>query len=90
MVDNSKDDYRVETDVYRVADRYRYATDESWYEYRVKLYLNDELIDEWDSIIETYNGVKAQRLTQKSAKRSAQQVVSAVEDGGEVEEYFTI
>jgi len=58
--------------------------DESWYEYRV--FLQDsmgEIVDMWNSKVETYNGVKDQRLSEKEAKEAIDKIKEDINEKGE-------
>jgi len=60
-----------------------------WYEYTVKL-LNDEgnVVDEWDSLVECYNG--AQRLTMEEAEKAIEEIRRDVEERGCPERWFRL
>lgn len=80
----------LESKIYAVSDRVPGVSDESWYEYRVRL-LDDEncVIDEWDSLFETYNGVKGQRLRREAARNAVREIRDDVENG-EADSWFDI
>lgn len=58
-----------------------YAIDGGGYEYRVKLLNEDtaEVIDEWDSLYECYNG--SGHISKENAKATIKQIQSDVSDG---------
>lgn len=59
---------KLNSKIYQVVEEVNGVLDESWYEYRVRL-VDDHnvLIDEFDSLTETYNERKAQRLSKQQA-----------------------
>ena len=83
--------FEVDFEVYRVADELPDVEDESWYEYRVKLYKynfleNRQLIDDWDSI-GLYNPISG-GLTKERAEEAAKEVKKDVEENGEADAWF--
>jgi hypothetical protein len=70
--------YRLTATIYPVSD-----DDPDWWEYRVHLWDRDtdELVDEWDSLCETYNGVPGQRLSFEEAERAVERIRDSVTDG---------
>lgn len=66
----------TDTNTYRVSeehpDAYPNAPDD-WFEYQVELVCSDcgALIDTFDSLFETYNGMQNQRLTKEEAEKAA-------------------
>jgi len=78
----------VETTVYKVAERHPTVDDEEWYEYSVALVHEGVTLDKWDSLVETYNNVEAQRLTQAEARMAAEDIKKEVEEDGKADEWF--
>jgi hypothetical protein len=88
-------EYHVYGRVYNVAERQKemfgekLTDDESWYEYEV--FLENEkgvVISEWDSKVETYNGVKGQRLSEKSAREAIEEIKEDINEKGEDPSYW--
>jgi len=80
----------VDYEVYQVSERIESVDDEDWYEYIVSLYDDQQnLLDEWNSRRETYNGVKSQRLTKKKAEEAAQEIKDDVA-AGEASAWFDL
>lgn len=79
---------RFEGTVYAVSERLRNVSDESWHEYEARL-MDDEggIIDEWNSRLETYNGVHGQRLSRASAEEAVEEIKQDVKDG-EADSWF--
>lgn len=80
-------DYRVYGKVYNVAKEQKeqfgesITNDESWFEYRVFLENSKgEIVDSWNSLNETYNGVKGQRLSKEKAKSAIDEIKTDIED----------
>lgn len=80
----------LKSTVYAVSDRVPGVSDESWYEYRVRL-LDDEncTIDRWDSLFETYNGVEGQRLSKSESEAAVEEIKQDVKCGN-ADEWFDI
>ena len=58
-----------------------YDNHEGWYEYLVEMDEGLELYDgKFNSLTETYNGVKAQRFTKKNAIEAAKQLIKETEE----------
>ncbi len=58
-----------------------------WYEYEMFLIEpNGDIVSEWDSLTETYNGV--QRLTEAEARKSVKEIVDDVK-AGKASHWFT-
>ena len=95
MVKRKRGKLRAIGEVYNVRER---MTEEAgvhgswddypdWYEYEMFLYgPNGEIVDEWDSLSETYNGV--QRLSRETAERAVKEIVDDVA-AGKVEHWFS-
>lgn len=66
--------YRVNGRVYRVKE------DENAYEYHVQLFEGEELIDEWDSIIECYS-IHHNHPTHEKAVSAVQEITNDVHEG---------
>lgn len=84
MNENNGSEFHVEGQVYQVQDMLGedYTDDEDWYEYRVQLVnQGGEIVDEWDSLGETYNGVPGQRLSKDKAEESLQEIRQDVRKG---------
>ena len=75
---------RAETTVYRIE-----PDNDDWYEYICELYRGYNLIDRWDSLHETYNGVEGQRLSFDEAREAAQEIRESV-NNGDVEDWFDL
>lgn len=73
MPDEAQTEYKVNADVYSV--------DKGGYEYRVKLLNeeNHEVVDDWDSLHECFNG--SGHLTEANAKATIQNIKDDVQDG---------
>jgi len=85
-----KQNFTVFGEVYNVAKEQKehfgesLTDDRSWYEYRVFLQNNTgEIVDMWDSKVETYNGVKSQRLSEKEAKEAINEIKGNINEKGE-------
>jgi len=85
-----KQNFTVFGEVYNVAKDEKehfgksLTDDESWYEYRV--FLQDstgEIVDMWNSKVETYNGVKGQRLSEKEAREAIDEIKEDINEKGE-------
>lgn len=60
------------------------STDHNWYEYRITaacVRCGAEIGDEFDSLYETYNGIRAQRLNEDSANAAIVQYFDEIESG---------
>lgn len=58
--------------------------DQEWYEYRVFLQdSNGKIVDEWDSRLETYNGLKSQRLSESKAKEAIGEIKEDINENNE-------
>ena len=56
--------------------------DPSWFEYRVMLLDEDgDIVDEWNSLDETYNGAISRRLTEEGALAAIEEIRTAVKAG---------
>lgn len=82
-------EYDATGTVYQVAEHIPGEEDEDWYEYRVFLFRGETLVDEWDSLAETYNGVKGQRLDYREAQAAVEEVIEGVQEGN-AENWFNI
>ena len=78
--------FTVDAEVYNVAARMAdsggpgYDDNPDWWEYEVRLLDSDgDVVDEWDSLSETYNGV--QQLTQSNAKKAVAEIAADVKAG---------
>jgi len=72
----------IQSEVYQVSERIESVDDEDWYEYIVSLYDDQQnLLDEWNSRLETYNGIKGQRLTKKKAEEAVEEIKEDVAAG---------
>jgi hypothetical protein len=85
-----KQKYTVFGEVYNVAKDEKehfgksLTNDQSWYEYRVYLQDNSgKIVDMWDSKVETYNGVKGQRLSKQGAKDAINEIKEDINEKGE-------
>lgn len=81
-------EFTVGCKVYNVSEELKRDVDEEWYEYIVTLYQNGEHITEFDSRLETYNGV--QKLNEKSARRTAHNIKKEVERTQEPDRWFDV
>jgi len=90
QTDEQEFDYLVDFEVYRVADKLESVDDEGWYEYQVYLMQAEDVVDHWDSRLETYNGLKSQRLTERRATNSALEIKQQVEQTQEASEWFDV
>ena len=90
QTDEQEFDYLVDFEVYRVADKLESVDDEGWYEYQVYLMQAEDVVDHWDSRLETHNGSKSQRLTERRATNSASEIKQQVERTQEVSEWFDV
>ena len=80
----------VDYEVYQVSERIESVEDEEWYEYIVSLYEDQQnLLDEWNSRRETYNGIKGQRLTKKKAEEAVEEIEDDVA-AGEAPSWFDL
>lgn len=91
------ENYHAYGQVYNVRERQleqfgeALTDDPSWFEYEVFLENeNGEVIDEWDSIIETYNGVKGQRLSEKKAQEAIDEIMEDVNENNEADMWFRV
>lgn len=72
----------VDHEIYQVSERIESVDDEDWYEYIVSLYDDQQnLLNEWNSRLETYSGVKDQRLSYEQALEAAQEIKEDVAAG---------
>jgi len=81
-------EFTVGYKIYNVSEELERDVDKEWYEYRVTLYQNGEQIDEFDSRLETYNGV--QKLNEDSARESAHRIKEEVEQTQEPNRWFDV
>lgn len=88
--DGPEHSYTVDFDVYRVCDRIETVNDKNWWEYKVRLLDNGDVVDSWDSRLATYNGKESQRLNKSSAIEAAKRVKQEVEGSGSVSGYFEV
>lgn len=80
----------VDYEVYQVSERIESVEDSDWHEYIVALYDDQQnILDEWNSRLETYNGMKDQRLSYEQALEAAQEIKEDVA-GGEAPEWFDL
>lgn len=77
---------------YRVRDHYRDSgipgwkeVPAKWWEYRVTLLRNGRTVTQWDSLVETYNGM--QQLTYNQCRSSIAEIKRDVERG-KIEDWF--
>jgi len=87
---NETEGFIVEYSVYRVSNVVQGVEDDSWFEYRVELLDGDETLDEWDSRVETYNGVEGQRLTERKARHTCEEIKEDVEQFGKASNWFNV
>lgn len=80
----------VEYDVYKVSNVLESVDDDTWFEYRVELLKQDEILDKWDSRLETYDGVEAHRLTERKARHTCEEIKEDVEHFGKADEWFDV
>lgn len=87
----------VEYDVYKVSDESKAISDETWYEYRVELVAimtepdsSLVVLDKWDSRLETYNGVEDQRLTERKARHTCEEIKEDVEHFDKASHWFDV
>ena len=79
MPKTKKDKYTVAYEVYNVKERYEENgidttnTPSDWFEYEMDLYKNGKLIESWDSLSDTYDGIH--KLTRESATKAAEDIV---------------
>jgi hypothetical protein len=84
------EEYWVSGEIYNVKRAICGVPDEEWYEYRVELVKNGEVISSFDSRLETYNGVEGQRLSKSGAKEAVKQIKEEVKREQENTEYFEV
>lgn len=89
-MENTTEGFIVEYDVYRVSNVVQGVEDDSWFEYRVELLDGDEALDKWDSRLETYNGVEGQRLTERKARHTCEEIKEDVEQFGKASNWFNV
>jgi hypothetical protein len=90
MMENETEGFIVEYSVYRVSNVVQGVEDDSWFEYRVELLDGDETLDKWDSRVEAYNGVESQRLTQRKARHTCEEIKEDVEQFGKASNWFNV
>jgi len=78
----------VKANVYQVAQKLERCDDTDWYEYKVELWNGEDLVDEWDSRLETYNGQEGQRLSKQAAEAASKAVINEVAEHGGNTNYF--
>jgi len=84
------ENYHAYGEVYNVAEKQKeyfgksLTNDESWFEYRVFLKNSKgKIVAEWDSLYETYNGVKGQRLSKSKAQSAIDEIKEDINEKGE-------
>lgn len=83
-----KSKYKLYSEVYSVRERYDPDAPPEWYEYEVALLDSDgDIVDEWDSYSETYNGI--QKLDRAGCKAAIAEIRKAVKAGNWAD-WFTI
>lgn len=83
-------DYEVSGGAYSMAERYDHITDSDWYEYEVRLVDSEgEVVDAWDSYLETYPNGNDQRLDREDAEAAFAEVADDVAEG-EADAWFSL